>query len=80
MDSSQRALQTNGKLFFKFSINFRISGQKPIFFFKRIVGNNIDQSAMCYKSMVSSLQALQTDVKLFSNPGFIFQISYTFLE
>ena len=28
MDSSQQALQTNGKLFFKFGIRFRILGQK----------------------------------------------------
>ena len=37
---------------------------------------NIDQSAMCYIiSMDSSRQALQTNEKLLSNFGIIFQIS-----
>ena len=35
---------------------------------------NIDQSAMCYMSMDSSLQALQANGKLFSNFEFVFRI------
>ena len=41
-------------------------------------GVNIDQSAMCYMSMDSSQEALQTDGKLFSNFKIIFQIEYNF--
>ena len=29
MDLSQRTLQNNGRIFFKFQIRFRINGQKP---------------------------------------------------
>ena len=64
IDSSRQALQTNGKLFFKFQIRFRIIDRTP----KNIQTNrgvNIDQSAICYISVESSRQALQTDEKPF---------------
>ena len=41
---------------------------------------NIDQKEMYYISMDLTRQALQTNVKLFSNFGIIFQISYNFLK
>ena len=70
MDSSRQALQSNGKLFFKFRISFRNIGRKP----KNIElrGVDIDLSAMCCISMDSSRQALQTIGKLF----FKFRISF----
>ena len=37
-------------------------------------GVNIDQSAMCYTSMNSSRQALQTNGKLFSSFEFVFEL------
>ena len=47
MDSFQRAIQINGKLFFKF--RFWIFGQKPKNFQMNGRGLNIDQIAMYYK-------------------------------
>ena len=73
MDSSQRALQTNEKLFFStFKLVFEfVAKYRKIF--KRIERCvNIDQIAMCYTSMDSSQRALQTNEKLF----FKFQISF----
>ena len=70
MDSSQRALQIDRKLF---SIRFQIFGRKPKFFQKKYQGVNIDQIAMCYISMDSSERALQTDEKLFSNFELVFE-------
>ena len=40
---------------------------------------NIDESAMFYISIDSSGQALQTNIKLFSNFEIIFRINYIFL-
>ena len=73
MESSRQALQTNGKLYFKFRIRFQIIGRKP----KNIRTNrgvhmDIHQRAMCYTSIDSSRHALQTKGKLFSNFGIIF--------
>ena len=39
---------------------------------------NIDQIAMCYMSVDSTRQALQTNGKLFSDFGIVFQISNNF--
>ena len=58
MDSSQRALQTSGKLFFKFVFELLAKNRK--------IFKPIDQSAMCYTSMDLSRQALQTIGKLSS--------------
>ena len=56
MDSYPRALQTNGKLFFK------LMAEK---YSNELRGMNIDQISMCYLSMDSSRQALQTNGKFF---------------
>ena len=67
MNSSQRAPQTNGKVFFS---NFDFWPKIDFFNEQRAV--NIDQSAMCYVSIDLSRHALQTNRKLFSNFGIIF--------
>ena len=41
-------------------------------------GMNIDQSEMYYISVDLARQALETNVKIFSNFGIIFRISYNF--
>ena len=64
MDSSQRALQTNGKFFFKFVLE--LMAEK-----KTNRGVNIDQSAMFYISMDSPRQALLTNENFFK---FVFRI------
>ena len=46
MDSSKRALQTNGKLFSNFELIFKFLAEKTKKIQKR--GGNIDQIAMCY--------------------------------
>ena len=84
MDSSQRALHTNGKLFSNFV--FLAENQNKISKEKR--GLNINQIAMCYVSMDLSQRALQNNEKLFpnfklvleilANFGIIFRISYLF--
>ena len=66
MDWSQRALQTNGKLFLYFKLVFELLPKTEIYS-NEYRGVNIDQSAMCYISMDSSRQALQTNGKLLSN-------------
>ena len=65
MDSSQRALQTNGKLFSNI-------WPKTFFFWPKTV--NIDQIEISYISMDSSQRALQTNEKLFSNSKLVFEI------
>ena len=47
MDSSQQALQTNGKFFFS---NFEFLTENLNFFPKELRSVNIDQIAMCYVS------------------------------
>ena len=74
MDSSQQALQINGKLFSNFEFVFEFLAENN-FFSKKERGMNIDQSAMCYISMDSSQRDLQTNGKLFSNFGIILRIS-----
>ena len=73
MDLSQRALQTNGKLFFQISNSFTNFWLKTEIFSKEYQGVNIDQIAMCCISMDSSQQALQTNGKLFSNFELVFE-------
>ena len=63
MDSSQQALQINGKHFSNFEFVFDF--WPKIIFSKRERGMNIDQSAMCYISMDSSQRDLQTNRKIF---------------
>ena len=75
MDSSEQAVQSNEKLFFlnfKFVFEILTENQK---IFKRVARR---ESAMCYISMDSTRQALQTNGKLFPNFGIIFRISYIF--
>ena len=60
MDSSQRALQTNGKLFFFISNLFLNYFPKTEKYSNKKRDVNIDQSAIYYISMDSILQALQT--------------------
>ena len=60
MDLSQRALQADGMLCTNFILVFELlaENRKTIKFTR---GVNINQSAMCYISMDSSQQALQTN-------------------
>ena len=73
MDSSQRPLQTYGKLFsnFEFVLEFLAKNKT---FSKGYRGLNIDQIAMCYASMDSFQQALQINEKLLSNFKLFFEI------
>ena len=64
MNLFQRALQTNGKLFTNFELVFEFLAEN-IIFSNQYQGVIIDQSVMCYISMDSSRQALQTNGKLF---------------
>ena len=66
MDLSQRALQTNRKLF-QISNSFSNFWPKTEICSKVQRGVNIDQIAMCCISMDSSQRALQTNEKLFLN-------------
>ena len=64
MDLSQRALQTNGKLFPNFESVFEFSAENRKFS-KEWRGVNINQIAMCHISMYSSQRALQINEKVF---------------
>ena len=65
MDSSQRFLQTNEKLFSNFEFVFELMA-KTEKIFKRIARReSIKVHAMCYISMDLPRQALQTNGKLF---------------
>ena len=68
MDLSQRTLQTNGKLFFKFVLKFLAETEK---YSKEKRGMNIHQIAMCHISMDSSQRALQTKGKYFPILNFL---------
>ena len=76
-DLCQRHLQTNKKLFSSVEISFSNYWPKIENYSNRV---NIERSAMCYISIDSTRQALQTNVKLFSNFGIIFRISYNFFK
>ena len=66
MNLSQRASQSNKKLYFKFQISFRNFDRKPKNIqTNRELGVNIDKSEMCYISMDFTRQGLQTNGKLF---------------
>ena len=69
MNSSQRALQTNRKLFSNFEFVFDFLAEN---FSKEERCVNIDQIAICHISMDSSQRALQT------NYFFFFQILILF--
>ena len=60
MDLSQRALQTNGKLF-KILNLFLNDWPKTGKYSKDYLGLNIDQITMCYTSVDLSQRALQTN-------------------
>ena len=77
MDSSRRALQTNGKLF---RISFPIICRKPKKYSNKERGVNIDQCAMCYISLDLCRRALETNGKLFSNFEIILRINYIILK
>ena len=74
MDSSQQALQSNGKFFFS---NFELASfwnfGKSVKYSKELWVVNIDQIAIRYMSMDSSQRDLQTCRKLFSNFEFVFK-------
>ena len=76
MDSYQRPLQTNGKLFsnLNFALKLLVESQK---YLNRV---NIDRSAMYYISMDLTRQALQTNYYFFFNFGIIFRIRYNILK
>ena len=67
MDLSLRGLQTKG-IFYKLHIRFRIIGRKSKNIQKNGEGKYWSKSSMCYASMDSSLQALQTNE--FFSPNF----------
>ena len=71
MNSSQRALQTNRKLFSNFEFVFDFLAEN----FSKERGVNIDQIAICHISMDSSQRALQTNNNFFfSNFNFVFKL------
>ena len=65
MDSSQRALLTNGKLFTNFKLVFELLPETEKIQTNGKVGILITVATMCYTSMDLSRQALQTNGKLF---------------
>ena len=76
MDLSLRALQTNGNLFFKFQISFRIIGRKPK---KNIQTNSeawifIKVQSIIATSMDLSWQVLQTNGNVFPNFKLVFEL------
>ena len=90
MDLSRQALQTIKKLFSKFKFVFELMAENRFFSNFKFVfeifaknsekdsneyrGVNIDEIAICYISMDSSRQSLQTNEKLFSSFEFVFEL------
>ena len=80
MDSSERAQETNGKLFSNFVFVFEILAENRKFspktekYSKEQRGVNIDQIAMFYILMDWSQRALQTNEKLYQNFKLVFEI------